>query len=95
MTKIANTDLTAITAPTTDEMLEMLNVDVLPFFDGYDADTFSFTEKHRAASVVAETETGFVVALNDGKEVEVSKAYFQFPGTEKEKTIAKLTNTLS
>lgn len=95
MTKIANTDLTAIVAPTTDEMIEMLNVDVLPFFDGYDADTFSFAEKHRAASVTGETETGFVIALTDGKEVEVSKAYFQFPGTEKENAVSSLKKVLS
>lgn len=95
MTKISNTDLTARTAPTTDEMLEMLNVDVLPFFDGYDENNFSFTEKYRAVSVIAETENGFVVSLNDGKELEISKSYFQFPGTEKENTIAKLKNTLS
>ena len=95
MTKIANPDFTAITAPTTDEMLEMLNVDVLPFFDGYDEDTFSFTEKYRAVSVVAETENGFVVSLEDGKELEISKSYFKFPGTEKAATIAALTNVLS
>jgi hypothetical protein len=95
MTKTANTDLNAITAPTTAEMLEMLNVDVLPFFDGYDESTFSFSEKYRAVSVIAETENGFVVSLNDGKEIEVSKAYFQFPGTEKENTLFALKNTLS
>lgn len=92
---MTNTDLTAIIAPTTDEMIEMLNVDVLPFFDGYDEETFSFAEKHRAVSIVSETENGFAVSLTDGKEVEVSKAYFQFPGTEKENTIQTLKSVLS
>lgn len=91
----ANTNLSARTAPTTDEMVEMLNVDVLPFFDGYDADNFSFTEKYRAVAVVAETETGFVVSLNTGNEIEVAYSYFQFPGTEKAKTIAALQIVLS
>jgi hypothetical protein len=95
MAKTANTDLNAITAPTTAEMLEMLNVDVLPFFDGYDESTFSFSEKYRAESVVAETENGFVISLNDGKEIEVAKAYFQFPGTEKANVLFALKNTLS
>ena len=94
MTKIANGNLTNM-APTTDEMLEMLNVDVLPYFDHYDADNFSFSEKYRAVAVVAETSTGFAIALNDGTEIEVSKNYFQFPGSEKEATLYSLQQKLS
>lgn len=95
MEKITTTNLSATTAPTTTEMLEMLNVDVLPFFDGYDEETFSFAENHRAVAVVSETENGFVISLNAGQEIEVSKAYFKFPGTEKEATLTSLKNSLS
>lgn len=95
MTKIANPNLDSLTAPTTDEMLEMLNVDVFPFFDGYDEEAFTFAEKYRAVSVVAETEHGFVIALNDGQELEISKSYFRFPGTEKAATLETLKNVLS
>lgn len=82
------------TSPTADEMLEMLNVDVFPFFDSYDEDSFTFAEKFRAVKVVAEKEEGFVISLNNGQEIEISKNYFQFPGTEKTSTVQKLKTIL-
>ena len=94
MIKIANADLDNM-APTVAEMLEMLNVDVLPYFDYYNEEDFSFSEKYRAVAVVAETENGFAISLNDGSEIEVSKNYFQFPGSEKEATLYSLQQKLS
>jgi hypothetical protein len=93
MSKIANTTV-ARNLPTSEEMVEMLNVDVLPFFDGYDEATFSFSEKYRALGVVTETENGFVIALDNNTEVEISKAYFQFPGSEKETVLFALQQKL-
>lgn len=83
-----------IASPTPEEMLEMLNVDILPFFDAYDENTFTFAEKYRATSIIIATETSFIVSLNTGKDVEVSKDYFQFPGSHKEVTLFKLQNEL-
>lgn len=91
---MSNTTNSSPALPTNDEMLEMLNVDVLPFYDDYEAESFSFTEKYRAIAIVSESESNIVFALNNGAEVEIAKSYFRFPKAEKSSTIERLQGTL-
>lgn len=91
---MSNTTNSNTALPTKDEMLEMLNVDVLPFFDDYEAESLSFTEKYRAVAIVAEAENDVAAALNNGTEVAIAKSYFQFPKAEKASTIERLRGTL-
>lgn len=91
---MSNTTNSYSSLPTNDEMLEMLNVDVLPFFDDYEAESLSFTEKYRAIAIVSESESNIAFALNNGAEVEIEKSYFRFPKAEKASTIECLQGTL-
>lgn len=95
MTKTANAENAANMVPTENEMLEMLNVDVLPYFDGYDEDSFSFSEKYRAVNVVKVNQKSCSFSLNTGIEIEVSKDYFKFPGAQKEITLHRLKSVLN
>lgn len=88
-------DGTANMVPTKEEMLEMLNVDVLPYFDSYDMDTFSFGEKYRAIEVLRVNDESFSFTLNTGAEIEVSKEYFKFPGAQKAIAISRLEKVLN
>lgn len=95
MTKTAHAVPADNTVPTEVEMLEMLNVDVLPYFDGYDEDSFSFNEKYRAVNVVRVNQKSCSFSLNTGVEIEVAKDYFEFPGAQKEITLHRLKSVLS
>jgi hypothetical protein len=81
--------------PAPAEMLEMLNVDILPFFDTYETTTFAFVEKYRAVAITSETPRTITVALNNAIEIEISTIYFQFPRSEKTSTIKRLQGTFS
>lgn len=80
--------------PTTAEMLEMLNVDIMPYFDGYDTATLTFTEKYRAVAVASETTRDITVELNDGQKVDISKIYFEFAHSEKTNVLQRLLGDL-
>lgn len=95
MTKIQNSDLIARNLPSQEEMLEMVNVDILPFFDHYNEEDFSFAAKYRAVEVAGEVGACFTLLLDDESTIEVPTSYFQFPGTEKENALNKLKNILS
>jgi hypothetical protein len=81
--------------PTAAEMLEMLNVDILPFFDNYEPKSFVFKGKYRAETITTETSGFIIVALNNGMEIKISKLYFRSPITEKTRIIQRLQEILS
>lgn len=95
MTNTASVTEPASFIPSIEEMLEMLNVDILPFFDGYDEATFSFSEMYRATALASENGDKFNFTLNTGTEISISKSYFRFPGAEKDIVLFHLKNTLS
>ena len=80
--------------PPTSVMLEMLNVDIFPYFDDYDAATLTFTEKYRAVAVVSQTSRDLTVELNDGQKVDISKIYFEFAHSEKTNVLRRLLGDL-
>lgn len=88
-------DGSADMVPTAEEMLEMLNVDVLPYFDDYDAESFSFSAKYRAVAVLSDNAGIVTVSLDNGSKIEVSKEYFNFPGAQKEIALSRVKNQLA
>lgn len=82
------------TFPPASEMLELLNVDIMPYFDEYDAATFTFTEKYRAVAVVSQTSRDLTVELNDGQKVQISNIYFEFSHSEKNNVLRRLLGDL-
>lgn len=78
---------------TAERNIELMNVDILPFFDTYNDEEMTFTAAWRAESVLAEDEDNIlfnVVRVDDEDQkpviVAVIKEYFDEPELEQKKT---------
>lgn len=82
--------MTAQELPDEETMLEMVNVDIFPFFDDYNPETYEFSQKHQAVQVVTISLADVTVLLDNGETVDIPAEYFTSPGTWKETVLTRL-----
>lgn len=82
--------MTAQELPDEETMLEMVNVDIFPFFDDYNSETYEFSQKHQAVQVVTTSLTDVTVLLDNGETVDIPVEYFDSPVLWKETVLTRL-----
>lgn len=81
---------TAVELPSKDILIEMVNVDILPFFDDYDTEQYTFEAKLRAVDVVDQDVANVFLSLNNGEILPIPVEYFLHPVIWKETVINRL-----
>lgn len=76
--------------PSDEILIEMVNVDILPFFDDYDSEQYVFEAKLRAVEVSDRDVANVFFSLNNGEILPIPAEYFLHPVIWKETVINRL-----
>lgn len=92
MNTVKTDDLAANGYPTETVMVELVNSDLLRFFDEVKAEagTFQFSEEYKVTELIGESGKDFLFKRADGKELAVWKDYFLNPELWKQQRQLKL-----
>ena len=58
-------------------MLEMVNVDIFPFYDDYNPETYRFDSSYQAEQVISVTRTDVTFLLNTQEQVSIPVEYLK------------------